>query len=177
MKQVKMTFICDQNWDDMKPSPDGRFCDLCKHEVIDFSEKTNHEMDQILQGRTGELCGRFKVMPDPNILSQVTTPRPFKMAAFFGSLLFAISVKTLNAQASDKPRTEQTERNHANQTQPDTIYIHCDSSAQHMANAPDKPKPFLTTKRKEYYWTKKFPFITKTYKPQKLPIMMTGRFL
>jgi|JI7StandDraft_1071085.scaffolds.fasta_scaffold130052_2 hypothetical protein len=179
-KQTRMTFICNQDWESMSLTANGRFCEVCNHEVVDFSEKSLEELALVKSSRNGNFCGRFKVSPDPNIVAPISTPRTLKILTIFSSIFLFVSTKTLSAQTNNRNQTEQTDQKNGWQTNSDTIYLDCDSSRIHVTDSSllkDKPKPFLTTKRKEYYWTKKFPFITKTYKPIKAPTLIMGRYL
>ncbi|MES2560842.1 MAG: hypothetical protein V4590_13940 [Bacteroidota bacterium] len=176
-----MTFICDQHWDSMTPTPNGRFCGMCNHEVFDFSGKSPAEINEVQSTHHGELCGRFILLPDPNIIAPITTPKPIKLFTLFSSIFLSVSFKTLSAQITHPIEIEQPMGKSTKHPIADTIFVECDSTQQQhvpdAAVAKDTPKPFLTTKRKEYYWTRKFPFVTKTYKPVKRPTMIMGRFL
>jgi hypothetical protein len=179
-KQIRMTFICDQNWDSMTPTANGRFCSVCDHEVFDFSLKSIEEIKATKSGQNKNICGRFNIIPDPNILAPLKTPRQLKWLTILSSLFVSLSLKTVSAQTTKKNQTEQTDLKSKVNTNSDTIYVDCDSSSHHVTDSfslKDNHKPFLTTKRKEYYWTKKFPFIIKTYKPIKMPTLIMGRFL
>jgi hypothetical protein len=53
---------CSENWDSMHPDAAGRFCQSCQKSVIDFSLKTDHEIQVFLKDKQGEaLCGRFYI--------------------------------------------------------------------------------------------------------------------
>lgn len=176
-KPIRMTFICDQNWDKMTPTANGRFCTVCNHEVYDFTEKSINEINRI---RSQHRCGRFNIPPDPTIIAPVCAPKQLRIFAIFSSILLSLSFKSLNAQPPNKHQTEQTDRKNNELSSTDTIYVNCDSTYINETDSlshNDKPKPFLTTKRKEYYWTKKFPFITKNYRPIRIPTVGMGRYL
>jgi hypothetical protein len=48
------------NWDAMKVSENGRFCEKCRKEVFDL---TNCSFDEVLalQGKHGSICGSIRV--------------------------------------------------------------------------------------------------------------------
>lgn len=51
---------CHENWENMLPSEQGRFCKACSKQVIDFSRMTDREIAQFFKKTsTGSLCGRF----------------------------------------------------------------------------------------------------------------------
>jgi hypothetical protein len=179
-KQIRMTFICNQDWESMSLTANGRFCEVCNHEVVDFSERSMEELALVKSSQNENLCGRFKIFPDANIVTPVSTPKTLRILTIFSSIFVSVSAKTLSAQTTNRNQTEQTDQKNSTQTNSDTIYVNCDSSGRQVTDSSllkDKPKPLLTTKRKEYYWTKKFPFITKTYKPIKAPTLIMGRYL
>jgi hypothetical protein len=59
--QVSIPKPCHEDWNTMSPKEQGRFCDKCCKTVVDFSDKSPEEVQQILQSRLHEkLCGRFR---------------------------------------------------------------------------------------------------------------------
>jgi len=52
---------CSEKWGDMASVNDGRFCNTCAHEVIDFSNWELADVVQYLQQAQQEkVCGRFR---------------------------------------------------------------------------------------------------------------------
>jgi hypothetical protein len=51
---------CTQNWDEMQPSEQGRFCLHCVKEVIDFTSFTNDEIKTWFSSSYEKVCGRFE---------------------------------------------------------------------------------------------------------------------
>lgn len=49
---------CNEKWSDMNQSENGRICDSCKKEVIDFTKMSDRELINFL--RTEKPCGRFR---------------------------------------------------------------------------------------------------------------------
>ncbi|MBZ0203766.1 MAG: hypothetical protein K8I03_12180 [Ignavibacteria bacterium] len=53
---------CNEDWDKMTPNQQGAFCKVCSKTVVDFSKKTENEVQQfILENMDKRLCGRFRV--------------------------------------------------------------------------------------------------------------------
>lgn len=50
---------CHQPWNTMQPIGCGAFCSSCQKEVIDFTEKTQVEIAQIIGSASTSICGRF----------------------------------------------------------------------------------------------------------------------
>ena len=53
---------CNENWNNMKPNQDGRFCLSCQKTVIDFTNKSPDEISAILKIHTKEApCGNINI--------------------------------------------------------------------------------------------------------------------
>jgi hypothetical protein len=53
---------CHENWDIMKPTEKGRFCNSCKKQVVDFTTMNDLQLVAFFRKRaSGSVCGRFMV--------------------------------------------------------------------------------------------------------------------
>ena len=60
MKNIYIPNPCSENWNEMNPEEQGRFCSICSKCVIDFTEKNASEIQQIIEEKSDEsVCGRF----------------------------------------------------------------------------------------------------------------------
>lgn len=60
MKKLKIKSPCHENWDEFTQKPEGGFCSSCQKTVIDFTNKSNSEIQTILLAKKGQnLCGRI----------------------------------------------------------------------------------------------------------------------
>ncbi|MCS4303419.1 hypothetical protein [Chryseobacterium sp. BIGb0232] len=60
MKNLYIPEPCSENWESMSPQEKGRFCSVCSKCVIDFTQKSPHEIEHILTEKENEkVCGRF----------------------------------------------------------------------------------------------------------------------
>lgn len=57
--QVNINEPCHEDWNKMDPTKCGAFCKACNKEVIDFTNKSEAEIIDILSKVTGKVCGRF----------------------------------------------------------------------------------------------------------------------
>ncbi|KNB62987.1 hypothetical protein [Chryseobacterium sp. Hurlbut01] len=58
--KTSITNPCPENWDNMQDSPQGKFCEICSRCVIDFTEKTNQEIKDIIDQTNGKrICGKI----------------------------------------------------------------------------------------------------------------------
>ncbi|MEY3442309.1 MAG: hypothetical protein RLZZ519_590 [Bacteroidota bacterium] len=71
----KIAEPCHENWNQMTPESQGRFCASCQRCVIDFSNKSTAEMKSIYDREGGDVCGRVKV-------SQLVNARPAVRSRF-----------------------------------------------------------------------------------------------
>ena len=99
---IRINEPCHENWNNMLPDPKGKFCTSCSKSVVDFSNKSDTEIHNILlQHKDEQVCGRFvktqinrplNIKIDFNHLPKnVSTTKAFAMALFlvFGTFLFS----------------------------------------------------------------------------------------
>ncbi len=107
-KAIQLTVAepCHQNWDNMSPVQQGRFCGSCQKQVVDFSLMSDRELLQFFQKpSTGSVCGRFMTDQLDRQLEQ-----PAKKLSWFRYvwqiLLPALFVTKVSAQRTmGKPAT------------------------------------------------------------------------
>lgn len=75
--KIVLTNPCSESWDSMQTDDVGRFCQSCQKSVIDFTSKSDDEIQEFLKDKQKEkLCGRFYIQQieririeiDPNLL-------------------------------------------------------------------------------------------------------------
>jgi hypothetical protein len=61
MKKINLTIPkpCHENWDQMSPAEQGRFCGACQKTVIDFTNRSDRELAAFFKKPMGSVCGRF----------------------------------------------------------------------------------------------------------------------
>jgi len=61
MKSFKLTIAepCHENWNQMLPEEQGKFCLSCQKTVVDFSAMSDREVLNYFNNNTGNTCGRF----------------------------------------------------------------------------------------------------------------------
>jgi hypothetical protein len=50
---------CHENWAAMTPTDEGRFCQACTKQVVDFSTMTDQQILHFLSKASGNICGRL----------------------------------------------------------------------------------------------------------------------
>lgn len=60
-KQIQITIPepCQEKWEEMTPTQQGAYCQVCSKNVVDFTSKTENEIYYILTQSDGNTCGRF----------------------------------------------------------------------------------------------------------------------
>ena len=69
---------CHEKWSEMTPAEQGRFCNQCAKNVIDFTKMSDRQIIQILETNQS-VCGRFH----PEQLNRPLGQIPHYRAAFF----------------------------------------------------------------------------------------------
>ncbi|MDB5281861.1 MAG: hypothetical protein JWO06_936 [Bacteroidota bacterium] len=114
---------CQQSWSEMTATSQGAYCQSCKKNVIDFSNKTDNDIYEILTNAKGHSCGRFT----PAQIHQPITKSEINNS-FLNWKAIAASVATLiaaeNLKAGDKDNAklpadtiQKMELNHLNSLQ------------------------------------------------------------
>ena len=56
--KIKIPNLCNEDWNNMTPNENGRFCDTCKLTVVDFTKMGDEQIKNYLLNN-GHVCGRF----------------------------------------------------------------------------------------------------------------------
>jgi len=99
---IRIPEPCNEDWNKMQPDATGKFCGSCCKSVVDFSNKTDTEIRDILMEYKGrKVCGHFKKtqVDRPlnirinfnNLPKNMSSTKAFAVAIFlvFGTLLFS----------------------------------------------------------------------------------------
>ncbi|MBF4514827.1 energy transducer TonB [Flavobacterium sp. ANB] len=105
---------CLENWDEMTPKDNGRFCLNCSKTVVDFTSMLPTEVQHFfIQNQNERICGRFKnsqletitiQIPSRVLYSQTHYRKMFLLALFvaMGTTLFSCADKDGNKNKIDK---------------------------------------------------------------------------
>lgn len=155
--EIQMTFLCNQSWDAMQPTKNGRFCDGCKKEVIDFRNLTQKEFTQHI-GQSTTLCGYFKAeQVNMDLIKQIEAPKQLKYFAFLSVFTFLLSAKTTFSQIKSITNTEQT--TDSTKKIPDKNELTYDPTAPKNITCSKPEHTILVTHKRTFYWSRRFPFI------------------
>jgi hypothetical protein len=61
MKQIQLSIPkpCHENWNEMTPQDQGRFCGACQKTVVDFSTMSDRQLAEFFKKPVSSVCGRF----------------------------------------------------------------------------------------------------------------------
>ncbi len=105
---------CHENWDEMTPKDNGRFCLSCSKTVVDFASMLPEEVQHFfIQNQNKRICGRFKneqldsvivQIPKQVLHTQTNYYKMFLLALFLtmGTTLFSCQDKDGNKKKIDK---------------------------------------------------------------------------
>jgi len=97
---------CDEKWDEMTPTEQGRFCDVCAKEIYDFTQISNRELVNKLKNNEN-ICARYrKDQLDVDLFANSNTGLSRMSLLFSLTSLFAVSQPAL-AQDNSTINTEQ----------------------------------------------------------------------
>lgn len=165
-QKIQMTFMCDQDWDTMKATEKGRYCNLCKQEVFDFSTKSITEINSI-KVQKGEVCGNFRIdqVEEGLYPIQISLFKKTKYWLATFSTIFGLEIAQVKGQNKNEILTVYTDSIKSFKEN-SMSNIQCDTTIDSIA-PPDSfsnKKPFISFAKNKFYWTKKFPFIVKRKK-------------
>ena len=106
IENIKMSFVCPQNWDNMTICGNGRFCSVCEKTVYDFTDKSQVEFDAIVQKNDGQICGRFtkkQLTPSANF-AKAAALAAFSLVATEGNAqkVDSLGITSTSQQVSDE---------------------------------------------------------------------------
>ena len=89
---------CHENWEEMTPMQNGKFCSNCQKKVIDFSLMSDREIIAYFEGQNGIVCGRMTQSQLARPLSYQPAKQTAALAKFVFSFLSILAVKNAVAQ-------------------------------------------------------------------------------
>lgn len=113
MSNFKITIPkpCSANWANMKPLEQGRFCDSCKKEVLDFTQFSTSELLDYFKYPKGNVCGRINNIQLADFIPKATQDKSFKYLSYkflvASSLTLLTSTKSYSKETSNPVNTYQ----------------------------------------------------------------------
>lgn len=120
---------CDQIWDEMKPIPGGRQCQLCQKKITDFREKSLKEIAEIHVYSDEPVCGIYT----EHQLRNEENPIPIESKPWWRSIkgtylslasfLLTLSTSAQDSRAVKKPIIEQSPFDYQNDVHEDDLQV------------------------------------------------------
>lgn len=115
---VRIDNPCAENWDQMRPEEQGRFCSSCRKTVVDFSVMSDQEVLSWLTRSSASVCGHFY----NDQLNRNLVPPPAKKGrwvTFWQLLLAGLLVSSEASAQSPAARVEVIDPHSGNNVQGD----------------------------------------------------------
>ncbi|OQP62364.1 hypothetical protein A3860_28820 [Niastella vici] len=96
--QLHIPEPCHENWQNMTPQEQGRFCGSCQKIVVDFSVMSDKEILNYISSASTQVCGRFANDQLKRELSVAENKRRFSWAYIWNVLLATFLVTESYAQ-------------------------------------------------------------------------------
>lgn len=88
--RLRIDVPCMENWNEMTPNEQGRFCAVCQRTVVDFSQMTDTQLLDYFRNYQGErLCGRIQQMRLAAAIERKTPLQRLAAAVVGGSMLLS----------------------------------------------------------------------------------------
>ena len=117
MQQLQLSIPepCHENWQQMTPTQQGRFCNACAKEVIDFSSMTDIQVLNYFTNLThANVCGRALPEQLDRIISRPEQPKKRLFWYWNYVAMFFTKGNSAAAQSCTKPATELAPVNNSN---------------------------------------------------------------
>ena len=109
--QIHIPEPCHENWHNMTPKDQGRFCGSCQKTVVDFSVMTDNELLDYISKSSQHVCGRFSNDQLNTDLKKTENKRRFSWAYCWNLLLATLLITEAKAQGKPvvkkKPAVQQ----------------------------------------------------------------------
>jgi hypothetical protein len=103
--QIHISQPCHENWHNMTPNEQGRFCGSCQKTVVDFSAMSDKELLAYIANVSGyTACGRFSNDQLNRTIKTAENKRQFSWAYVWNILLATFMISEANAQACPPKR-------------------------------------------------------------------------
>jgi len=103
---------CNEDWDKMTETEKGRFCAVCSKNLIDFTDKSRFEIEEILSNPQEKICGRFNTEQLDTVhieIPEYTFRKQYSFARIFAiALLLAMGTTLLSCNSEGKTKKIET---------------------------------------------------------------------
>lgn len=110
-KFMKLDKPCGENWNDMEPNQNGRFCHLCAKDVVDFTNLSPIEISKKMKEARGNICARVSEEQLKAPLIDLDYKESFRLPYFniMAGLMMATALTLGTSSQATVPTKIQTE--------------------------------------------------------------------
>lgn len=165
MNKNALRFSCEEDIEKMPVTDCGRFCTVCKKEIIDFRGLSKKRVNEL---RENGACGIFLPEQVEDGITPIQLPKVRYVAAsfltFLGMEVYA-QPETINQKAVpteiglDDTTLVSTNKNMDPEVENDDVLTK--KEIRQIRNNYNHKHVFIRTRHATYYWSKRFPFIVK----------------
>lgn len=122
-KRIKLNIEspCETNWQGMTPRGNGRYCDHCAKQVVDFTSFTDEQLVRFFHNTSDEVCGRLNNHQLNRVLEERKISTGYGMVARIAAGLLVAAPIAGYAQTPDQG-TPPTAPFHKTEQQPDSLH-------------------------------------------------------
>ena len=119
-KEIVIPKPCSENWNNMSTSEQGKFCQNCQKNVVDFTQKSDKEVLNILAKSKGNVCGRFTKQQLSTPFVDYAAPNRMSFGQRAAGVLLATSLFAVGAEAQtiNKPIIQKDNATQKPENQP-----------------------------------------------------------
>ncbi|WP_207510311.1 carboxypeptidase-like regulatory domain-containing protein [Longitalea luteola] len=107
---------CHENWNNMTPREQGRFCGSCQKVVVDFSVMSDQEMLNYFSKASEHVCGRFSNDQLNKEIKPTEKKKRFKLVYLWSVMLASFIITKSYAQGKPRMKKPATESVRPNRT-------------------------------------------------------------
>ncbi len=110
---ISIPTTCHENWEDMSPREQGKYCGVCSTTVVDFSSMDDQQVLNYLSNKQGRICGRLssnQIAIPQSRFEQLSSKMKYFVFAL-GFVFFGFSSEMAFSQ-SNITDTTQTQNNY-----------------------------------------------------------------
>ena len=110
IRSLKIDKACGENWENMSPNSDGRFCHLCSKTVIDFTQLSPKEISEKLKASKGNTCAKLTKtqLKTPIIEHEKAKQYSLPYSKVAAGVMLAASLTSIQS-CDEQPKSQNTE--------------------------------------------------------------------
>jgi hypothetical protein len=156
--KIKMDFICNQDWNNLKDVDCGKYCIQCDEIIIDLTSSSKNQIVKELE-LNKDLCGLYNIeQVDNDIIAPVKTMFTSSLFVSLTSLFLLFNPKITLSQTNTPNKVEKVEQNSKSTMLDSNQVIVKNKQSDDSVDSCTKTKAKKNNHR-QLYFTKRIPFI------------------